>query len=323
MHVLYKEEGKLGVAPSERSIEQALEHGVICIDKPQGPSSHEVSAFVKKILNIEKAGHTGTLDPEVSGVLPVLLNQSCKTSHFLGETSKTYICVMLLEKAVDKKTLEKVFSKFRGKIYQTPPLISAVAKKLRIREVKQLKILEVNGKHILFTVSSQAGFYVRNLVFDIGEILGVKSEMLELRRIKAGPLTEEKCVTLQELSDYYWLWKENQHKRELVSESSPAGDAQGNEEKLRKVIIPVEDFVSLKKVIASDDCLRPISTGADLAIPGIIALNETIQRLDRVGIFTVKGELVAIATALRDFKEIKTLKKGIAFDIERVICAFI
>ncbi len=305
MHILYKEESKLGVSPHERSVEQALEHGVVCIDKPQGPSSHEVSAFVKKILHIDKAGHTGTLDPNVSGVLPVLLNQGCKASHFLGETSKTYVCVMRLEKEVAKKQLEKAFSHFKGKIYQTPPLLSAVAKNLRIREVKELKILEVKEKNVLFSVSSQAGFYVRNLVFDMGEVLGVKSEMAELRRTKAGPLTEDKCITLQELSDYYWLWKEK-----------------GNDEKLRKAIIPIENFVSLKKVIASDDCLRPISTGADLAIPGILALDKTIARGERVGIFTGKGELVAIATALRGASEIKELKKGIAFDIERVIHGF-
>jgi H/ACA ribonucleoprotein complex subunit 4 len=302
MHVLYKEEGKLGISPSERSVEQALEHGVICIDKPQGPSSHEVSAFVKKILNIDKAGHTGTLDPNVSGVLPVLLNQGCKVSHFLGETSKTYVCVMRLEKEVGGKELEKTFSRFRGKIYQTPPLASAVVKKLRTREVYELKILETKNRDVLFTVSSEAGFYVRNLVFDIGEVLGVKSEMLELRRTKAGPLAEDKCVTLQALSDYYWLWKEK-----------------GREEELKKVIIPVEDFVKLKRVVASDDCLRPISTGADLAIPGILALDETIKKAERVGIFTSKGELCAIATALLGFAEIKGLKKGIAFDIERVI----
>lgn len=305
MFVLYKEEGKLGVSPSERSIEQALEHGVICLDKPCGPSSHEVSAFVKKILHIDKAGHTGTLDPNVSGVLPVLLNQSCKASHFLGETSKTYVCVMRLEQEVSKKELEKVFARFRGKIYQTPPLASAVVKKLRIREVYELKILETNGCNVLFRVSSEAGFYVRNLVFDIGEVLGVKSEMLELRRTKAGPLTEDKCVTLQELSDYYWLWKEK-----------------GKEENLRKAIIPIEDFVKLKRVVASDDCLRPISTGADLAIPGILSLNETIKKAERVGIFTAKGELCAVATALMPFSEIKNSKKGIAFDIERVIRAF-
>ncbi|MDP3742171.1 MAG: RNA-guided pseudouridylation complex pseudouridine synthase subunit Cbf5 [Candidatus Micrarchaeota archaeon] len=305
MHVFYKEEFKLGVSPHQRSVEQALEHGVVCIDKPQGPSSHEVSAFVKKILHVNKAGHTGTLDPNVSGVLPVLLNQGCKVSHFLGETSKTYVCVMQLEKEVSKKDLVKAFNYFKGKIYQTPPLLSAVAKNLRIREVKELKILEVKERNVLFSVSSEAGFYVRNLVFDVGEVLGVKAEMAELRRTKAGVLTEDKCITLQELSDYYWLWKEK-----------------GNDEKLKKAIIPIEDFVKLKRVIASDDCLRPISTGADLAIPGILAMDEKIQRGERVGIFTGKGELVAVATALRGSSEIKDLKKGMAFDIERVIQGF-
>ncbi len=305
MHVIYKEQGKLGVSPQQRSVEQALEHGVICIDKPRGPSSHEVSAFVRKILNIKKTGHTGTLDANVSGVLPVLLNQSCKASHFLGETSKTYVCVMRTSEPVSESDLEKVFSRFRGEIYQTPPLASAVAKKLRVREVFDLKLLETSGCDVLFTVSSEAGFYVRNLVFDVGEVLGIKTEMLELRRTKAGPLSEDKCVTLHELSDYYWLWKEN-----------------GKEEMLRKAIISIEDFVALKKVVASDDCLRAISTGANLAIPGIVSIDETIKKSERVGIFTGKGELVAVATALMQFSEIKNSAKGMAFDIERVINGF-
>ncbi len=305
MYSLYKEQSKVGKSPSERSIEEALEFGVVCIDKPQGPSSHEVSAFARKILNIEKTGHTGTLDPNVSGVLPVLLNQSCKASHFLGNTTKEYVCEMQLAKPIKQKKLNSVFNRFKGKIYQKPPLASAVAKNLRIRETYELQILEVIDAKVLFQVASEAGFYVRNLVFDIGEVLGVKAEMAELRRTRASGLTEKQAVTLQELSDYYWLWKEKQR------------------EDLKKFIIPIENFVSLKKVVVSDDCLKPISTGADLAIPGILSLDEKIQKDEHVGIYTGKGELVAIANALMPFTEIKSSKKGIAFDIVRVIHAFI
>ena len=305
MHFFYDEPAKLGTAPHQRTIAQALEHGLICIDKPCGPSSHEVSAFVKKILHTKKSGHTGTLDPNVSGVLTVLLNQSCKAAHFIGDTTKEYVCVMRLDKPVDRKKLDAAFARFRGKIYQKPPLASAVAKNLRIRETYDLKILEVTEKEVLFNVACEAGFYVRNLVFDIGEVLGVKAEMAELRRTKAGILRETKAITLQELSDYYWLWTEK-----------------GKEDQLKKSIIPIEDYISLKKVIASDDCLKPISTGANLAIAGIIGLDEKIQKGDHVGIFTGKGELVAVATALMPFSEIKNNKKGIAFDIDRVIQVF-
>ncbi len=304
MFNIYNEQSNVGKSPAERSLGELLEYGVVCIDKPQGPSSHEVSAFVRKILHIGKTGHTGTLDANVSGVLPVLLNQSCKAAHFLGETSKEYVCVMKLAKKIDKKKLEAAFAHFKGTIYQTPPLASAVVKKLRKRTVYSLKILEVKGELVLFSVHCEAGFYVRNLVFDIGEVLGVKSEMLELRRTRAGTAIENQCITLQELSDYYWLCKEKRN------------------DDVKKFIISIEDFVALKKVIASDDCLRPISTGANLAIPGIVAMDEKIQKGERVGIFTGKGELVAIATALMPFVEIKNSKKGIAFDIERVIHGF-
>ncbi len=304
MHSLYEEQCKTGKSPSQRSIEEALEYGVICIDKPCGPSSHEVSAFARKILQVKKSGHTGTLDPNVSGVLPILLNNSCKASHFLGETTKEYVCVMHLGKKVDEVELEKTLARFRGKIYQKPPLASAVAKNLRIREVYKLNILEIVGKGVLFTVSSEAGFYVRNLVFDIGEVLGIKTEMAELRRTRAGLLKEDKAITLHGLSDYYWLWKEK------------------SKEELKKFIIPIEEVIGLKRVIASDDCLKPISTGANLAIPGIVALDEKIQKGEKVGIFTGKGELVAVATALMSFSDIKKAEKGMAFDIDRVIHSF-
>ncbi len=304
MRQLYSEESILGKPPEERSLEECLQYGVVCIDKPQGPTSHEVSAFVKKILHTGKTGHTGTLDANVSGVLPVLLNNSCKTAHFIAERNKTYVCIMHLSKEVGEKELQKAFLHFRGKIYQTPPLASAVAKKLRMREVFELKILEVEGRDVLFSVSAEAGFYVRNLVFDIGEILGIRTEMAELRRTKAGKFVESDCLTLQELSDNYWLSKER------------------GKEDLKKFITPIEDVLGLRRVIAADGALHAICTGAHLAIPGIMALDEKISKGERVGIYTGKGELVAVATALMSANEIKPGEKGWAFDVERVIHSF-
>ncbi len=311
MITLRKQEGVLGVAPRERPLNDYLRFGVALIDKPCGPSSHETSAFVRKILSgfgVQKTGHSGTLDPDVSGVLPVMLNDACKASGFLSKQRKKYVCITRFEKPIKAATLEKTFSRFRGKIYQTPPLASAVAKRLRIREVFSLDLLEVNERFALFQCDVEAGFYVRALVRDLGEVVNDAAVMAELRRTEAATFTEEQCVTLQELSDRVWLAKENGKKK--------------NEAPLRECVLPLEEAIHLKRVVADDDALRPITTGAHLAIPGICSLDEGIAKGEAVQILSLKGELVCFADALLSSDEIKGRRNGLAFDVSRVIHAF-
>lgn len=301
MIIIREEKSAIGKNPSKRTLKEKLNFGVICIDKPIGPTSHEVSAFVKKILQTNKTGHTGTLDYNVSGVLIVLLNNATKTASYLAHKDKEYICLMTLEKPLSKPAIELTLDNFKGEIYQTPPLASAVAKRLRTRTIHELKILEVKNASVLFKANVQAGTYIRNLCFDFGEIANAKTEMTELRRTKAGKFTEENCITLQELSDLWWLY------------------TQHDKDELSKHIYNIEDALDLKKVIISDGAIKPVTTGANLAIPGINALDENIQKQEPVGIYTTNNELICIAKALMTTKEITTLKKGIAFDIERVI----
>lgn len=302
--ILCKEKSTAGKKPSERSLEEAINYGLIIVDKPPGPNSHEVSSFVRKIFSIEKAGHTGTLDANVSGVLPVLLGDACKASKYISGRTKTYVCIMRLGTEVPRAEIEKAFENFRGKIWQKPPLASAVAKKLRIREIHSLEVLETEGKEVLFQAHVDAGTYIRNICFDVGEVLGCGAEMAELRRTEAAGFTEDKALNLQEISDLWWLYKEK------------------GANQLQQHLIAVEDALKLKKVVVSDDALRPISTGADLAIPGILSLDDSIHKEDYVALMTGKGEICCIARALMDAKQIASQPKGIAFDVERVIHAF-
>ena len=304
MLVLHREPCNAGKKPSERTMEESLHYGLIVIDKPRGPTSHEASAFVRKMLCLSKAGHTGTLDANVSGVLPVLLEEACKASRYISEKTKTYVCIMRCGEQPTAATVEETFSHFRGKIWQKPPLASAVAKKLRVREIHSLKTLEVQGKDVLFEAHVDAGTYIRNLCFDAGEVMGIKTEMLELRRTEAAGFTENQAITLQKLSDLWWLYKEHR------------------KTDLQKHLVQVEDALKLKKVVVSDDALRPICTGADLAIPGILSLDENIKEGDSVALMTGKGELACIAKALLSTKTITSQEKGIAFDVERVVQAF-
>ncbi|MEK6843021.1 MAG: RNA-guided pseudouridylation complex pseudouridine synthase subunit Cbf5, partial [Candidatus Micrarchaeota archaeon] len=135
MIIIQKGKSQLGTSPEKRSMEDRLKYGIVVIDKPQGPSSHEVSAFSRKILKLDVTGHTGTLDQNVSGVLVVLLENSRKVVNFLPNTDKKYVCMMRLSREIPIIPLEKTFENFRGEIYQKPPLLSAVAKKLRTRKV--------------------------------------------------------------------------------------------------------------------------------------------------------------------------------------------
>lgn len=171
--------------------------GVVFIDKPYGITSHYTSEIVKKILNAKKAGHTGTLDPKVTGLLIVLVNKATRLAWLLG-LDKSYVGIGKLHKDVSLKKLRENAKNFVGKIEQLPPRRSRVVRKIRQREVYEFKILEKKGKLFLFRVKCQAGTYVRKLIHDFGQSIG-GAHMLELRRIAIGPFKEDLAITLYEL----------------------------------------------------------------------------------------------------------------------------
>ncbi|MBR9700767.1 RNA-guided pseudouridylation complex pseudouridine synthase subunit Cbf5 [Candidatus Woesearchaeota archaeon] len=158
-----KTSNKFGKKPSERSVKELLERGIVVIDKPPGPTSHQVSAYVQKILKIPKSGHSGTLDPGVTGVLPVALNKGTRIVQSLLTAGKEYICLMHLHKEVPREQLDEVLKQFIGKIKQLPPIKSAVKRRWRYRKIYYLELLDVQGQEILFRVGCQAGTYIRKL----------------------------------------------------------------------------------------------------------------------------------------------------------------
>ncbi|HUY01310.1 MAG TPA: RNA-guided pseudouridylation complex pseudouridine synthase subunit Cbf5, partial [Candidatus Deferrimicrobium sp.] len=193
-----------------RTIEELIQSGIVNLDKPSGPTSHEITAWVKKILNIKKAGHSGTLDPKVTGILPTALNTSTKIlNHFLT-AGKEYICIMHLHDSIPIEKVTSIIKEFEGPIYQRPPLRSSVKRKLRIRKIYYLNIIESAENDILFQVGCEAGTYIRKLCFDIGEALGSGAHMRELRRTRVGPFQEDSTlVTLHDLLDAVAFWKED------------------------------------------------------------------------------------------------------------------
>ncbi|MCX8159056.1 MAG: RNA-guided pseudouridylation complex pseudouridine synthase subunit Cbf5 [Candidatus Pacearchaeota archaeon] len=213
-----------------KSINELLEFSLINIDKPSGPTSFSVSQFVKNSLKLRKTSHFGTLDPQVSGVLPVALNRASRLNDYFIDKDKTYVGIMRLHKTIPEKKLKEVIKKFIGKIKQIPPLRSRVKREIREREVKSFDILEIDNKDVLFLTQVQAGTYIRKLCDDIGKEIG-GAHMLELRRIKAGIFDENKSVNLYDFE-------------RAVEEYN-----NGNETFLRKILIPAEIIGTILKTI--------------------------------------------------------------------------
>lgn len=292
-----------GYYPEKRPIREYIEKGVVNIDKPKGPTSHEVAAWVKDILGVNTAGHAGSLDPRVTGLLPILLGKATRAVPALRLSGKEYICLLKLHKEMPPKLIRKVCGEFTGPIYQVPPIKSAVKRVLRIRTIYYLEVLEIEGSSVLFRVGCEAGTYIRKLCHDIGLALGSGGHMQELRRTKAGPFTERTLVTLQDLEDAYIFWKED-----------------GDESEIRKVIMPMESAVShLPKVVVRDSAVDAVCSGASLAVPGITSVDSNLMKGDLTALFTLKGELVALAKAEMSTEEILKASSGLAASPVRVM----
>ncbi|MCS7104582.1 MAG: RNA-guided pseudouridylation complex pseudouridine synthase subunit Cbf5 [Thermofilaceae archaeon] len=292
-----------GKRPEERNVEELIEYGVINLDKPAGPSSHEVVAWLRKLVGIGKVAHAGTLDPKVTGVLPILLNRSIKVVPYLLAEDKEYVGVLRLHGDVSEEDIRRAVSMFKGSVYQRPPLRSAVKRVVRVRKIYDVKVLEVSGRDVLFWMWCEAGTYVRKFCHDVGLILGVGAHMQELRRIRSGSLKEEESVTLHDVVDAFSFWKE-----------------EGDETFIRRVITPVEKVVEhLPRVVVRDSSVDAIARGAMLAVPGILAVDAGIKVDDVVAIFTKKNELVAIGKALMRSEQMITAKKGEAIKPESVL----
>lgn len=299
-----KSDPSYGSAPENRAIEMHLQLGAINLDKPSGPTSHEVVAWVKKILQVEKAGHSGTLDPKVTGILPVLLGDATRAMDMLLLAGKEYICLMRIHKSMPRKRIREVCGEFIGPIYQKPPLKSSVVKQLRTRTIYSLEVLEIEEKHVLMQVGCEAGTYMRKLCYDIGLALGTGANMEELRRSRAGPFGEdENLVTLHKVKDAFEIWKET-----------------GDEKEIRRVILPVEAALRhLPKLVISDNAVDAICHGAPLAAPGLLSLESGIAQGDDVALLTLKGEAVALGKAALNSQQMLDLKAGIVAKTERVI----
>ena len=291
-----------GKRPSDRSVGELLKGGVIILDKPAGPPSHQATAWARDALKLDKVGHGGTLDPYVSGVLPLTTGKAVRLTDIVLSSDKEYICLMRLHDDRPERRVREVMSRFVGKIYQLPPVRSAVKRQVRIRTIKELEILDIRGRDILFRISCDAGTYARALCTDIGDVLGCGANMVELRRSRSGKMTEDRAVSLQDLRDAYVFWQQY-----------------GREDWLRSMILPMEVLVQpLPKIVVKATAVDAICHGADLNIQGIHMLDEDIRKNALVAMMTARGELIAIGRMAMSTSKIMATSQGKAVDTERV-----
>ncbi|XP_020582766.1 H/ACA ribonucleoprotein complex subunit 4 isoform X2 [Phalaenopsis equestris] len=296
-----------GNSPLKRPLELYLRYGIINLDKPSNPSSHEVVAWIKRILRSEKTGHSGTLDPKVTGNLVVCIDRATRLVKSQQGAGKEYVCVARLHSDVpDTVKVARALETLTGAVFQRPPLISAVKRQLRIRTIYESKLLEYDAeKHlVVFWISCEAGTYVRTLCVHLGLILGVGGHMQELRRVRSGILGErDNMVTMHDVLDAQWVY-----------------DNFKDESYLRRVVVPLEVLLtSYKRLVVKDSAVNAICYGAKLMIPGLLRFENDIEVGEEVVLMTTKGEAIALGIAEMTTAVMATCDHGTAARIKRVV----
>ena len=295
-----EEKGELGILPEERTTEVLLNYSMITIDKPKGPTSHQVAEFVKKITKSKKTGHSGTLDPIVTGLLPVAIGAT-RIVQTLLNSGKEYICIMHMHDLFKQNDIKKTFKKMGGKIKQLPPIKSAIKRQERYRTIYYTEILEIDGQDILYRIGCQGGTYIRKYCHDFGQALNSGAHMQELRRTKAGPFDESKLVTLQDLEDAMHYYKN------------------GDDSYLRKILLPIESAVDhIPHVWVSDSAISSLINGVNLKVPGIVRVHSGIEPDQMVALLTLKGELIGLGTAVLSSSKMMKLDKGVAVKASKI-----
>ncbi|XP_014487752.1 PREDICTED: H/ACA ribonucleoprotein complex subunit 4, partial [Dinoponera quadriceps] len=296
-----------GSTPLNRTLSEYIKSGCINLDKPCNPSSHEVVAWIKKILRVEKTGHSGTLDPKVSGCLIVCIDRATRLAKSQQSAGKEYIAVFKLHSAPESvQKVQQALEKLQGALFQRPPIISAVKRQLRVRTVYESALLDYDTEKNMgvFRVSCEAGSYIRTLCVHLGLFLGTGCHMQELRRSRSGVQSEDdNMITMHDILDAQWLY-----------------DNHGDESYLRRVIKPLEALlVKHKRIIVKDSAVNAICYGAQIMLPGILMYDSDIEVNQEIVIVTTKGEAVALAIALMTSATMAACDHGTAAKIKRVI----
>ncbi|WP_440007556.1 RNA-guided pseudouridylation complex pseudouridine synthase subunit Cbf5 [Halomicrococcus sp. SG-WS-1] len=284
--------------PDERDPRDLLEFGVVNLDKPPGPSAHQVAAWVRDLCDVEQAAHAGTLDPKVTGCLPVLTGAATRLSQVFLEGTKEYVAVLELH-GDPPADVEAVAAEFEGPIYQKPPRKSAVVRQLRVREIHSLDVLEVEGRQALLRIRCESGTYVRKLCHDLGLALGTGAHMGHLRRTATDPFDDTDLVTLHDLSDALARWREND-----------------DDDWLREVVSPAERSLDhLPRVTVAYSAAEEIANGAQVYAPGVIDAEAAASDDGLVACYTPDDAVVCLGRMVGD----PDAERGRVVELERVL----
>jgi H/ACA ribonucleoprotein complex subunit 4 len=259
------------------------------------------------MLRVEKTGHSGTLDPKVTGCLIVCIERATRLVKSQQGAGKEYVCVVRLHDAIESETkLAKTIETLTGALFQRPPLIAAVKRQLRIRTIYESKLLEFDQERHLgvFWVSCEAGTYIRTLCVHLGLLLGVGAHMQELRRVRSGIQSEnDNLVTMHDVLDAQWML-----------------DNTKNESYMRRVVKPLEALLTNhKRVVVKDSAVNAVCYGAKILLPGVLRFDPGVEVNDELVIMTTKGEAVALAIAMMSTATMATCDHGVAAKIKRVV----
>lgn len=296
-----------GSSPLNRSIEDYVKSGCINLDKPVNPSSHEVVAWIKRILRVQKTGHSGTLDPKVSGCLIVCIEKATRLVKSQQTAGKEYVGIVRFHSPIeDQKKVAQALETLSGALFQRPPVIAAVKRNLRIRTIYESKLIEFDKKKQMgiFWVSCEAGTYVRTLCVHMGLLLGTGGIMQELRRCRSGIQSEnDNMVTMHDLIDAQYAY-----------------DHFKDESYLRRVIKPLEALLtSHKRIIMKDSAVNAVCYGAKILLPGVLRFDDGIEVDQQIVIVTTKGEAIALGIAQMTTAVMSTCDHGVCAKIKRVI----
>lgn len=286
-------------------------NGIIVINKPFGLSSSEVCLKVKKILGLRKAGHLGTLDPLATGVLPLCINEGTKLVQFLLKSEKEYIGILqlgietdtqdsqgkILRKTdnipKDKDRIVEAFQQFKGEIFQTPPMFSAikrngvplykiarkggwVPRKQRKVVIYDIVVLKIDIPHVIFRVVCSHGTYIRTLCHDVGQRLFCGAHMTKLTRVRNGPFHIRESVNMEDF------------------EACSRGDLIE-----KHLILPKDALNGLQEVVVSDTMEQKIRNGLQITVNDIANLDLTKVKIgQQIKVISCQGSLIGVVESL-------------------------
>jgi H/ACA ribonucleoprotein complex subunit 4 len=302
-------------SPENRSAAELLSFGVVNLDKPPGPSSHEVADWTQDLVAdalttagademVDRVAHAGTLDPKVTGSLPLLLGRATRIAQVFDDSVKEYVAVLECHGPLPSD-VGATLAEFEGDIYQKPPRKSAVKRQLRVREVHEIAVLDEQERQLLLRVRCAAGTYIRKLCHDIGLALGTGAHMGDLRRTATGEFDDTDLVTMETLADALVFWAED-------------GDA----DLLREVVAPAERALApLGRVTIAPSAAREVAKGAPVYAPGVIDVSppesgdtEPVEG-DLVACYTPDGAAVCLGKLAGN----PDAESGTVVELERVL----